>query len=45
MIERNRAWLAPGFRWPTVFVGSWTRDRIAMRGNQIGAGITPFEQR
>jgi hypothetical protein len=45
VIEDNDASLAPGFRWNTVFVGDWSGDRLAIRGNRIAARIALIERR
>jgi len=45
VIEQNRAWLAPGFRWSTVFVGDWSHEALVVRGNDLAKGITTIEQR
>lgn len=44
-IEDNQAWLAPGFRWTTAFVGDWSGARLVLRGNRLAAGIAPLERR
>lgn len=43
VIENNRAWLAPAFRWKTAFVGNWTADKVVVRNNQLGERIAPYE--
>ncbi len=40
VVERNRAWLAPGFKWKTVFVGNWTNDPVTVRDNELADRIT-----
>jgi hypothetical protein len=44
IIENNDVRLAPGFPWPTAFVGDWSGDRLVIRANQIGQGIAEFER-
>lgn len=44
-IEDNQAWLAPGFRWTTAFVGDWSGARLVVRNNRLAAGIAPLERR
>jgi hypothetical protein len=45
VVERNRAWLVPGFRWPTSFVGDWSGGGPAVRDNDLGPGISEIEPR
>ena len=45
LVEDNRAWLAPGFRWTTVFVGDWSGDRPTVRNNRLAGGIAAYERR
>ena len=45
VIENNRAWVVPGFPWTTTFVGNWSRDRVVVRSNQLGRGVTEYAQR
>jgi hypothetical protein len=45
VIEDNDVSLAPGFRWPTAFVGDWSGDRLVVRNNRLRPGITLFERR
>lgn len=40
VIERNRAWLAPGFDHTTTFVGNWTGDAVVIRDNDLAKGIS-----
>lgn len=40
VIENNTASLAPGFAWRTSFIGAWTNDALAIRGNRLAEGIT-----
>jgi len=44
-IEDNEASLAPGFRWPSAFVGNWSGERIVLRGNRLAPGIALVERR
>jgi hypothetical protein len=44
MIERNRAWLVPGFRWATSFVGNWSGDALQVRDNELARGISATER-
>jgi hypothetical protein len=44
-VENNDVSLAPGVRYETVFVGNWSDDRLAVRGNRLGKGITAEETR
>jgi hypothetical protein len=44
VIERNRAWLAPGFRWRTSFVGNWSGDKPAIRDNDLAPGISELQR-
>ncbi|HEX8572711.1 MAG TPA: right-handed parallel beta-helix repeat-containing protein [Allosphingosinicella sp.] len=45
VIEDNDASLAPGFRWHTAFVGDWSGERLAVRGNRVAKGIALIERR
>jgi hypothetical protein len=45
VIENNRAWLAPAFRYKTTFVGNWSSDKVALRNNQLGERIAPYADR
>lgn len=45
LIEKNRAWVVPGFPWSTVFVGNWSADKIVLRDNEIGRSITELAKR
>lgn len=45
VVENNRAWLVPGFPFTTSFVGSWTREPILVRNNQLAEGIAGFRRR
>jgi hypothetical protein len=44
-IEGNTASLAPGAPLNPVFVADWSRERLAIGANKLGAGIRPFETR
>jgi hypothetical protein len=44
VIENNDARLAPGFPWSTAFVGNWSRDMLAIRGNRLATGIAEMER-
>lgn len=45
VIENNRAWLTPAFRWKTTFVGNWSGDRVTLRNNQLAERIAPYADR
>jgi parallel beta helix pectate lyase-like protein len=45
VIEDNQASLAPGFLWRTAFLGDWSGERLAIRGNRLGPGIAMLERR
>ncbi|HEY0131047.1 MAG TPA: right-handed parallel beta-helix repeat-containing protein [Allosphingosinicella sp.] len=45
VIEDNVASVAPGFRWTTTFVGDWSGERLAIRGNRLGPKIETFGRR
>lgn len=45
VIEGNRAWVVPGFQWNTTFVGNWSDDRLVLRSNQLGRGVTEYARR
>ena len=44
-IEGNVASLAPGAPRNPVFVADWSREKLAIGVNKLGAGIRPFETR
>ena len=44
-IEGNAASLAPGAPLNPVFIADWSREKLAIGANQLGAGIRPFETR
>lgn len=41
----NSASLAPGVSRNTWFVANWSRDRIPLGQNQLGKGLSPYDQR
>jgi hypothetical protein len=43
-IANNAATIAPGGK-ATVFVADWSRERLAIGANRLGAGVKPFEVR
>jgi hypothetical protein len=45
LIENNDVSLVPGFRWHTAFVGAWSGERLAVRGNRLAPGIALIERR
>ncbi|MBB3911055.1 right-handed parallel beta-helix repeat-containing protein [Sphingomonas desiccabilis] len=45
VVENNRAWLTPAFRWKTTFVGNWSGDRVTLRNNQLAERIAPYADR
>ncbi|WP_419809924.1 right-handed parallel beta-helix repeat-containing protein [Sphingomonas sp.] len=45
VVENNRARLAPGVDYRPVLVGNWSGEAVVIRGNQLGAGITPTARR
>ena len=45
VVTGNKASLAPGVTWPTVFVADWSHEPLKLSGNTLGKGITPFETR
>lgn len=45
LIENNRVWVVPGFRWSTTFVGNWSDDRVVVRGNELGRGVAEYARR
>lgn len=45
VIENNRAWVVPGFAWTTTFVGNWSGDRVVVRANELGRGVTEYARR
>lgn len=45
IVTGNKASLAPGVSWPTVFVADWSHEPLKVSGNQLAKGIAPFETR
>ena len=45
VVAGNRASLAPGITWPTVFVADWSHEPLKLGQNQLGKGIGAFEVR
>lgn len=44
-INANRASIAPGIQRTSTFVADWTHEAIRLTGNQLGAGLKPYDQR
>lgn len=44
-VSANRASIAPGIQRTSTFVADWTREAIRLTGNQLGAGLKPYDQR
>jgi hypothetical protein len=44
-IEGNIASLAPGAPLNPVFIADWSREKLTIGANKLGAGIRPFEMR
>ncbi|WP_156677846.1 right-handed parallel beta-helix repeat-containing protein [Sphingomonas profundi] len=44
-VTGNKASLAPGITWPTVFVADWSHEPLTVSPNMLGKGIKPFETR
>lgn len=44
-IESNSVALAPGFRWPTAFVGDWSGEPLVIRANRLAPRIQLFARR
>lgn len=44
-IEGNVASLAPGAPLNPVFIADWSREKLTISANKLGAGIRPFETR
>lgn len=44
-IEGNVASLAPGAPLNPVFIADWSREKLTIGANKLGAGIRPFETR
>jgi hypothetical protein len=45
VIEQNDVALAPGFRWPTAFVGNWSGEGLVVRDNRLRGRIALLEPR
>jgi hypothetical protein len=45
VIEQNDVALAPGFRWPTAFVGNWSGEALVVRNNRLRGRIALLEPR
>ncbi|PKP91963.1 MAG: hypothetical protein CVT77_10500 [Alphaproteobacteria bacterium HGW-Alphaproteobacteria-16] len=45
VIEGNKAWLSPGFKHSTTFVGNWSRDAVIVRENELADRIAPMARR
>lgn len=45
VVEKNRAWLATGFKWTTTLVGNWSGQPVTVRDNQLAAKITAYAVR
>lgn len=45
LVANNDASIAPGLARSTVFVADWSRERIKLGPNTLGAGIKAFEAR
>jgi hypothetical protein len=39
IVERNRAWVVPGYPWTTALVANWTNDAVVERDNVLGEGL------
>ncbi len=44
-VSANRASIAPGIQRTSTFVADWTHEAIRLTGNQLGAGLKPYDQR
>ena len=44
-ISANRASIAPGVQRTSTFVANWTHEAIRLTGNQLGAGLKPYDER
>lgn len=44
-ISANRASIAPGIDRSSTFVANWTRETLRLTGNQLGAGLKPYDER
>jgi hypothetical protein len=45
VVENNDVSLVPGYPWHTAFVGDWSGERLTVRDNRLGPGITLLERR
>ena len=45
VVAGNKASLAPGVSWPTMFVADWSHEPLKLGQNQLGKGIGAFETR
>jgi hypothetical protein len=45
VVTGNKASLAPGVTWPTVFVADWSHEPLKLSANLLAKGISPFEMR
>ncbi len=45
VVAGNKASLAPGVTWPTVFVADWSHEPLKLGQNQLAKGIGAFETR
>src|SRR4051812_11480803 len=43
-IEDNVASVVPAFPWTTALVGDWSGERLVLRNNRLGPGITLFQR-
>ena len=44
-VSANKASIAPGIQRTSTFVADWTHESIRLTGNQLGAGLKPYDQR
>lgn len=42
VVEGNRAWVSPDFRWETVFVRDWSGEGMTVRSNDLGDRVSEF---
>ena len=45
LVENNRAWLSPDFKWSTTFVGNWSGEAVVVRNNELAERIKPIAAR
>ncbi|MFN4096487.1 MAG: right-handed parallel beta-helix repeat-containing protein [Sphingomonas sp.] len=45
VVEGNKAWLSPGFKENTTFVGNWSRDAVTVRDNDLADRIAVIARR